>query len=240
MAIASVLATLAMCTIEKRPFGTYGLGGRSKIRFLVIGLVTGGASLALLLGFLRLLGMFRFGYFSNSWLLLLHYGLLYAALFCAVAVAEETMFRGYVLVSLSQSISFWPSTIILSWIFASVHSFNASENRWGLISAGVYGIIQAYSFRRTGSLWFAIGVHATWDFAQSFVFGVPDSGTVLPGAMLRGTVSGPAWITGGKVGPEGSILMLLIFSIQLLIIWRISRNKHAPVTHIEDELAVPV
>ena len=79
------------------------------------------------------------------------------------------------------------------------------------------GLILAYSFRRSGALWFALGFHASWDYAQSFVFGVPDSGVWLPGALLHPTIHGPSWLTGGSAGREGSVLALPILAVLALV-----------------------
>lgn len=40
------------------------------------------------------------------------------------------------------------------------------------------------------------------------MFGVPDSGNVQQGVLLHPAVHGPGWLTGGPVGPEGSVLAL--------------------------------
>jgi hypothetical protein len=64
----------------------------------------------------------------------------------------------------------------------------------------------------------ALGIHAGWDYAQSFVYGVPDSGVVLPGSLLRASMGSPPILTGGKVGPEGSVLMVLILAALVRLI----------------------
>jgi len=66
---------------------------------------------------------------------------------------------------------------------------NGGENAIGILSAVIFGIIFCYSFRLSGSLWFAVGVHASWDYCQSYVFGVPDSGVVVPGSLMKPIIS---------------------------------------------------
>ena len=63
---------------------------------------------------------------------------------------------------------------------------------------------------RSGSLWFAIGLHAAWDWAQTFFYGTPDSGLLGVGHYLNSTSSGPRWLSGGSAGPEGSALALAV------------------------------
>jgi membrane protease YdiL (CAAX protease family) len=67
--------------------------------------------------------------------------------------------------------------------------------------------------RRTGSLWFAVGFHAAWDWGETFVYSVPDSGTVFPGHLLKTSLHGPGWLTGGVVGPEGSLLCFVVIGV---------------------------
>jgi membrane protease YdiL (CAAX protease family) len=70
----------------------------------------------------------------------------------------------------------------------------------------------AYSFRRTGALWFALGCHGAWDFAETYLYGVPDSGMTAPGALSHAVLHGPAWLTGGVTGPEASWLVFPVLA----------------------------
>ena len=58
-----------------------------------------------------------------------------------------------------------------------------------------------------------MGNHASWDFAQSFVFGVPDSGLITNNHLMNSSFHGPAWLTGGTVGPEGSVMAFVAVGI---------------------------
>jgi uncharacterized protein len=142
----------------------------------------------------------------------------YAVLFVLVAVAEELWFRSFILVQLSRAVSFWPAALLMSGLFLLSHTANIGENPLGLFAAALVGLVLAYSFRRTGALWFAIGFHAAWDYAESFLFGVPDSGGMLPGALMRPTLHGPAWLTGGTAGPEGSLLAYAALLVLFIIV----------------------
>ncbi len=89
---------------------------------------------------------------------------------------------------------------------------------------GIIGLILAYSFRRTGALWFALGCHGAWDFAQTYVYGVPDSGMTAPGALSHLDLSGPAWLTGGVTGPEASWLIFpVLCGIALVVRFALPR-----------------
>ena len=57
----------------------------------------------------------------------------------------------------------------------------------------------------------------TWDWAQSFLFGVPDSGILSQGRLFATHASGRVLLSGGVDGPEGSLLvlpvMLMVFAV---------------------------
>ena len=105
---------------------------------------------------------------------------------------------------------FWYSALILSGAFAAAHLGNSGENIFGILQVFVIGMVFCLTIRRTGSLWFAIGLHAAWDWAQTFFYGTPDSGLLGVGHYLNSTSSGPRWLSGGSAGPEGSALALAV------------------------------
>ncbi|MFY9527383.1 MAG: CPBP family intramembrane glutamic endopeptidase, partial [Candidatus Acidiferrales bacterium] len=92
-------------------------------------------------------------------------------------------------------------------------SRKSGEAKTGALKAGCFGLLAAFSLQRTGNLWFAIGMHAAWDWGETYFYGVPDSGLLAKGRLLHSSFHGPDWLTGGTVGPEGS---LLVFAVLVL------------------------
>jgi hypothetical protein len=146
--------------------------------------------------------------------------LAWALTFCAVALWEEFFFRGYVLATLADGIGFWPAASVISALFGAIHLTNGGEAWVGVLGIFLISMLFCLTLRRTGSLWFAVGLHAAWDFAETFIFSAPDSGTVAPGTLLRSTFHGPAWLTGGTVGPEASIIADLAVVLAMLLFVR--------------------
>ena len=217
LAAGAVLATVILALAFREPLGRYGFGlpGSRRARDLGLGLLSGFVLLTGLLAAIAALGGFDFGHIADSPAQIVRFGLIYGLLFSLVAVAEEFMMRGYALVQISRAIGFWPAAVILSVLFGAIHAGNAGETPIGLFSAGAIGFVFAYSFYRSGSLMWALGFHAAWDYAQSFIWGVPDSATVLPGALFTSSTHGPEWLTGGAVGPEASWLILPIIALSI-------------------------
>ena len=213
ISLSAITATALLSRFEKIPFARFGLGGDYRMRYAFLGVACGGTLLTLLLLALRLTTGFRFGPIYADPLSTTGSGLLAAALAIAVALTQETVWWGYALVTLSVSVSFWPAAVLLGVLSGVAHYNPNAETNVGLLSAAIFEVVLAWSFRRTGSLWFALGTHAAWHFSQQFLCGVPDIGVYLPGALFTPDIAGPEWLTGGETGPMGSILMVPILGL---------------------------
>lgn len=222
MFLSAAIPAFVASLLEKRRWGTYGLPLRKDaVPHLLTGLLIGFAALSALLLMIHLSHGFYLGGMQLRGAELAHYAVLWGIAFVLVGFAEEFMFRGYPLFTLATGTNFWVSGILLSVIFGAVHLNNGGEDWFGALNAGLVGLIFVFSLWRTGSLWFAVGAHASWDWAESFFYGVPDSGNKSIGTLFNPHFSGSKWITGGSVGPEASVyalvaLILLALSVHLL------------------------
>ena len=206
-----------MSRLEKRSFGEYGLPacnafGRRFWQGVSFGLV----EISSVIGILAALGYYRFGSVVIHGAELLRWAIFWALVFLVVGLYEEFAFRGYVQFTLAQGMRFWPAACVLSLIFGWVHTGkgNYGETWSGIAGIVLTGLFWSFTLRRTGNLWFAVGMHASFDFGETFLYSVPDSGVVFPGHLSNATIAGPAWLTGGTAGPEASVLdflMLLLF-----------------------------
>jgi uncharacterized protein len=138
-----------------------------------------------------------------------------------IGVAEEYLFRGYLLQTLWKSLGFWPAAILIAlWFGADHYFFKPGENLWDLISLVSIGIWLCYSVVRTGSLWLAAGYHAAFDYMQLFVIGTKN-GTLAPtNRLLNTSFPGAHWITGGNLGTEASLLMYPTIALMFLYLWQ--------------------
>ena len=102
---------------------------------------------------------------------------LYFIGFIIVGFFEEfSFFRGYLQSTLGSGIGFWPAAILLSILFGAVHLGNPGEAKIGAFMAGSFGLVCAFALWRTGNLWLPIGMHASWDWGETYFYGTPDSG----------------------------------------------------------------
>jgi membrane protease YdiL (CAAX protease family) len=94
---------------------------------------------------------------------------------------------------------------------------NPGESWTGIAGIVLTGLFWCFTLRRTGTLWFAVGMHAAFDFGETFLYSVPDSGTIFPGHLSSATLAGPTWLSGGTAGPEASFFdfaaLLLFFYV---------------------------
>ncbi len=231
----TLVVTWIMSRIERRPNSVYGFGGRRKLPNFLAGLGWGIACLSLLVLTLWKTGLLV----VDSRLLfgrdILRYGAIWLLGFLMVGLFEEYMTRGYLQYTLtrglagiyqwmfktrhSEAFGFWSAAILVSFLFGLGHGKNPGESPIGLLSAGLAAMVFCFSLWRTGSLWWAIGFHTAWDWSQSFVYGVADSGTMVQHHLLATHPVGKPILSGGATGPEGSIFILAVLALACLVIF---------------------
>lgn len=215
------LATVVVARLERRSLADYGMSRRLAGGRLSEGVVWGVLTLSVTPLALAETGHFRIVDVALRGRAALGYALAWATVFLALAIAEEFAFRGYLLAFAARARGFWPAAAILSFSFGIAHVWNPGETVLGLLQVVEIALFFCFTIRRTGTIWFAIGFHAAWDWAQSFLYGTPDSGLLSVGRWLDSAVEGPTWLTGGSAGPEGGVLALASIA---LAAWLISRR----------------
>jgi membrane protease YdiL (CAAX protease family) len=229
-----LFVTWIMAKVERRPNSVYGLGGNRKFPHFLAGLGWGIVCLSLMIltlcktGFLVIDRRLLFGADVFRYAMIWLFG------FFLVGLLEEYLTRGYVQYTLtrgfaglyrwifktrySTALGFWTSAIIFSILFGLGHGKNPGESPIGLLSAGLAALVFCLSLWRTGSLWWAIGFHASWDWGQSFLYGVADSGLMMQHHLLGTHPVGKPLLSGGTTGPEGSIFILPVLALACGII----------------------
>jgi membrane protease YdiL (CAAX protease family) len=223
---ALLLAGWLMSRLERRPFAHYGLpsAGAFGRRFWE-GLLWGLGFVSALYALLALEGGFAAHGLAVSGAALAGWGSLWAVAAVLVGVSEEFAFRGYAQFTLGQGFGFWPAAAVISGLFGLSHLGNPGEGWPGALSAAVFGLFFCLTLRRTGSLWFAVGMHAAFDFGETFLFAGSTGLLATRGHLLDAAVSGPAWLTGGSVGPESGINGLILFPFLFLVFHMLHRRR---------------
>jgi hypothetical protein len=214
--LAALAPALLFSRMEARPFGVYGFPLRKVWgKNFAIGALWGLAAITLLMLALRVSGVFHFGPLAVHGFRIAKFAVFWGVMFLLVGFYEEFLVRGYAQFTLTQETGFWPAAALLSVIFGALHLDNPGESLPGICGAVCIGLFFCLTLRRTGNLWFAVGFHAAWDWCESYLYSVPDSGQIAPGHLIHASLHGPKWLTGGATGPEASVLLFVV----LLVVW---------------------
>jgi len=221
------LAVFVMTKIEERAFSDYGLPRRGAFgRKFLLGLAAGLGGASMLIALIAILGGYSVGSLALGPGSALKYGLVWAIVFLLAGFNEEFLFRGYMQMTLASGIGFWPAAVILSVGFAALHLSNPGERWPGIAMLFCFSMLAAFTLQRTGSLWFIVGLHAAWDWAHVFLFSEPIAGMLSAQQLLHSSLRGPKWLTGGRVGPDGSLFaFVVLLSIALLVGRGFSQEK---------------
>ena len=129
------------------------------------------------------------------------------ALFAVAAAFEESLFRGYILQTLSRAGLAWLAILLTAVFFMAVHLGNPETNLIAAINTGLAGVWFGIAYLRTRDLWFVWGIHLMWNWMQGAVYGIEVSGLTNLAAQpfFNELDNGPTWLTGGKYGIEGGV-----------------------------------
>lgn len=226
-----LIATGVMARIERRRFSDYGIPTRKAFgRDFWVGCAWGIGSTTLLVALIAAFGGYRIvglaihgdtlWYFTGLWLI--------ANLL--IGFSEELQFRAYLLATLADGIGFWIAAVLLSIGFGALHYFFKPHERWeDFACTALLGLFMCLTLRRTGSLAWAIGFHAAFDFANLFLWSGQNAGEYAVGHLLDTRWQGPQWLTGGLLGPEASRMVFIVIALMFWIFNRHYPQKRFPV-----------
>ena len=112
----------------------------------------------------------------------------FAFLFCVMiqSGAEEIVDRCYLYQKLRRRYR-WPAVAVIvnALVFMSLHMSNPGVTRLGLLQVFLIGILFSLIIYYWDSLWTVIWAHTAWNFSQSIVFGLPNSGIVSKYSVFK-------------------------------------------------------
>lgn len=214
-----IVATGILALIERKSLFAYGYQGKARATRLVSGLVWGFIAITALVLALWKLGYLAFDGQTLNGAAMWKYAGEWAVMFLLVGIFEESLLRGYLQFTMTRGVGFWWGALLFSFLFGFAHSTNPGESPVGLFSAGAIGLVFCLSIWYTGSLWWAVGFHAAWDWGESYFYGTSDSGMVVQGHLYSEHPLGKILWSGGKTGPEGSLLILPLLAVMAILMW---------------------
>jgi membrane protease YdiL (CAAX protease family) len=217
---------LARRFLDRRPWRGIGwTNARGGIPRMLSGWTAGCALIGVLFGIEYALGWVRIEGYGLAGLGLISIldwiaGTVLIAL--AVGITEETAFRGYVFRNLGEDLPLWAAIPVTGCLFARMHG----SAGWGYF-LGVVLISTFFIFVRigSGSLWFAAGFHAAWNWMQSKVCGLGLGGRPEAVSVLRLRESGPALFIGRGTAIEGGLIAIAVVAAAALCAWAYARRR---------------
>jgi len=189
---------------EKRALSELALPGMG--RQLGFGLLIGAGLYAACEVILMALGIFRIVGLNP-----LSYMVPAIVMALSSSVYEELLFRGVLFGAVEQWFGSWAALVVSSLVFGLTHLMNPQGTIEGALFIAVEaGILLAAAYMLTRRLWLSIGFHMAWNYTQSAIFSGIVSGNDAQQGLIRSTVNGPDWLTGGSFGVESSVLALLL------------------------------
>ena len=145
-----------------------------------------------------------------------------------VAIFEEILIRGIIFRIGEEKLGSYISLVLSAIIFGALHLMNPESS---IISATCIavegGLLLGAAYIYSKNLWLPIAIHFAWNFMQSGIFGAITSGNEQTNSLFTTKITGPALITGGAFGPEGTIQAILFCLIATIIFMylNVKRNK---------------
>ena len=134
------------------------------------------------------------------------------------AIGEEIVFRGVVFRIFEEMFGTFIALLVSAALFGLIHMGNPGATALsGAAIALEAGLLLGVAYAVTRSLWLPIGLHFGWNFAESGIFGSIVSGNSFKG-LYTTTMTGPDLLTGGKFGPEASVVAVAVCAAAALVI----------------------
>ena len=143
------------------------------------------------------------------------------------AAGEELFGRVAVLLVVERLIG-WRGAVLVSGLsFSVLHLGNPGASPIWLVRLFLQGMLLADAVYRTRSLWWSVGYHTGWNWASAPLFGAAGSGYLDQGHLFDFVPGGATWITGGAIGPEGSVFafVAVLTAFGLLLAFTPDRSR---------------
>ena len=227
---AVIAATFAAAAIQRRRLRDYGFAAAGAARRLLAGSAWGLAAVALVVAAIAAFGGFTISGWNLHGTTLLAYAVGWLVAMFALGLSEEATFRATGMFTLGDAIGLWPAAIVLTLIFSGLHYFGKPhETVADALSVGLLGLFMAFTVIRTGSIWWAVGFHALFDYAALVLAGAPNTGNQggqpLPTRLLATGFHGKEWLTGGVTGIEASWLIFPVIALLFIGFDRVYRSR---------------
>ena len=151
-------------------------------------------------------------------------------LFVAVFIqsgAEEILCRGFMYRRLEKTYNPVAAMIFNALFFTLLHAGNPGVTMLSLLNVFLSGVMFSLIIYYTDSMAFAMAGHAGWNFCQSIVFGLPNSGQVFPYSLLKLDAANArdSFFYNTGFGIEGTVMAVIILAVACAVIIILGQKK---------------
>jgi uncharacterized protein len=140
-----------------------------------------------------------------------------------VAVMEELLIRGVIFRIAERAWGSQRALVGSTVLFVAAH-LPGDISLLGVLVTAAASLALTAAYQLSRRLWLPIGMHFAWNYLFSAVFSVPVSGHEANG-WLRGSMSGPDWLSGGAYGVEASGVALLVWTVASALLLRRAHTR---------------
>jgi len=198
--------------IEKRD--AYELSARGSIPEFVLGVLIALSIVGTTVLALYLSGIYSIDHTNGIQVLVWSFGVYMSGSLMQELIARLIIFR-----LTEEWLGTWVAVAISAVVFGVAHAANPNQTAMSTLTLVITSFVFIGPFLLTRRVWMVLGVHFGWNFVQTGIFGMANSGIPIPG-WITPSIDGPVWLTGGAVGIENSALtvgLALLVSVILFI-----------------------
>ena len=144
----------------------------------------------------------------------------------AGTLAVEVAFRGFAFRRLVDAMGPVVATLFLAAIFAIWRTHSTPTTTAAVLASFLLGWVLSLAALRTRALWVGWGFSFAWSASMSMLFGLPMAGGMNYSPIFATNAAGPAWVSGGAQGPEGSAFGVVIVLVMLIVMLRATSGLH--------------
>lgn len=136
--------------------------------------------------------------------------------------AEELICRGFLYQKLMKS---YKKPVIAiagnSLLFAVLHLGNEGVSVLSLLNIFLVGILCSLMVYYMDSLWCAFAMHAAWNFTQNIIFGLPNSGIIVPYSVFKldASTARDSFAYNVGFGIEGTLMADILLLIVCIVFY---------------------
>lgn len=139
---------------------------------------------------------------------------------------EEMICRGYLHMALKERYGVILAAIVNSALFAAMHLGNPGISVISIFEIFAIGICLTVVVECYDSLWMAYAIHASWNYTQNIILGLPNSGLVSEKAIMHLDAATSSIFYDVKFGIEGGITSVIVcVAVAVWLYYRYRQKK---------------